>query len=170
MKLRTLLVFVLFLAGNSLLAQTTLKIGHVNVQELVQKHPDTDSIHAIIEKEAGDMEDIYAEMLHEQQEKMETFDAESAGYSDFMKKTKQEELLALSQKIQTFNQTAQQQIRQHNIELLQPVYDDVNNAIKRVAKENKFTYVLDISAGTVAYISPDSQDITARVLDELNKK
>ncbi|WP_340112178.1 OmpH family outer membrane protein [Maribellus mangrovi] len=169
MRLRILLVLMLFFAWNSLFAQSTLKIGHVNVQELVQKHPDTDSIHGVIELEAKDMEDIYTEMLEEQQEKMETFEAESAGYSDFMRKTKQEELLALSQKIQTFNQTAQQQIRQHNIQLLQPVYDEVNSAIKKIAQENKFTYVLDISAGTVAYISPDSEDITARVLEELNK-
>jgi outer membrane protein len=170
MKVRILLVFVLFLAGNSLLAQSTLKIGHVNVQELVQKHPDTDSIYVVIEQEAKDMEDVYSDMLKEQQLKMETFEAESAGYSDFKKKAKQDELLALSQKIQNFNQTAQQQIRQRNIKLLQPVYDEVNAAIKKVAGENKFTYVLDISAGNIAYISPDSEDITARVLEELNRE
>ena len=168
MRIKILLIAMLFIQAVPMFAQTTLKIGHVNVQELVQKHPDTDSIHGVIEREAKDMEDIYGEMLQQQQEKMNAFEAESAGYSDFMKKTKQEELLALSQKIQTFNQTAQQQIRQHNIELLQPVYNEVNEAIKKVAKENKFTYILDVSGGTVAYISPDSEDITTRVLDELN--
>ena len=169
MRIKILLIAMLFFAASPLFAQTTLKIGHVNVQELVQKHPDTDSIHTVIEQEAKDMEDIYAEMQQQQQDKMAAFDAESDGYSDFMRQTKQEELLTLSQKIQTFNQTAQQQIRQHNIQLLQPVYNEVNNAIKKIAKENKFTYILDVSGGTLAYISPDSEDITARVLEELNK-
>jgi outer membrane protein len=171
MKIRILLIVILILSVVGFLqAQTTLKIGHVNVQELVQKHPDTDSIHAVIQQEAKDMEEVFAEMLEEQKTKLDAFEQESAGYSDFVKKTKQEELLALSQKIETFNQTAQQQLRQRNIEMLQPVYDQVNEAIKRVAKENRFTYVLDVSAGVIAYLSPDSEDITARVLEEIQKQ
>lgn len=168
MKTRILLMSVFLLCGASVLrAQTTLKIAHVNVQELVQKHPDTDSIHAVIQQEAKDMEDVYGEMLEEQETKMNAFEQENAGYSDFVRKTKQQELLELSQKIETFNQTANQQIRQRNIELLQPVYNDVNEAIKKVAKENRYTYVLDVSAGAIAYLSPDSEDITARVLEVL---
>lgn len=172
MKIRILLLFfvTLFCTCISVNAQLTLKIGHVNIQELVQKHPDTDSIHAVVEQEAKDMGDVFADMQKQQQEKMEAFEAENDGYSDFMRQAKQQELLELSQKIERFNQTAQQQIRNRNIELLQPVYNEVNEAIKTVAKENKFTYILDISAGSVAYISPDSEDITARVLELLNSK
>ncbi len=171
MKIRILLIVVSIICGfGAARAQSTLKIGHVNVQELVQKHPDTDSIHSVLQQEAKDMEEVYGEMLEEQEAKLNTFEQESAGYSDFVKKTKQDELLALSQKIETFNQTAQQQLRQRNIAMLQPVYDEVNEAIKKVAKENRFTYVLDVSAGVIAYLSPDSQDITARVLEEIQKK
>ncbi len=171
MKIRILLIGVFLLCGISLLsAQTTLKIAHVNVQELVQKHPDTDSIHAVLQQEAKDMEDVYGEMLDEQKTKLDAFEQESAGYSDFVRKTKQQELLELSQKIETFNQTAQQQLRQRNITMLQPVYNDVNDAIKKVAKENQYTYVLDVSAGVIAYLSPDSEDITARVLEMLQEK
>lgn len=171
MKIRVLLIGIfLFFWISAINAQTTLKIGHVNVQELVQKHPATDSIHGVIEQEAKDMEEVFAEMLEEQETKLNQFEAENEGYSDFVRKTKQDELLELSQKIETFNQTAQQQLRQRNIELLQPVYDEVNEAIKSISSENKFTYVLDISAGVVAYLSPDSQDITARVLERIQDK
>lgn len=166
MKIRVILIGMFLFCGIDLInAQTTLKIGHVNVQELVQKHPATDSIQAVIEQEAKDMEEVFAEMLEEQETKLNQFEAENEGYSDFVRKTKQDELLELSQKIETFNQTAQQQLRQRNINLLQPVYDEVNEAIKSISSENNFTYVLDISSGVVAYLSPDSQDITARVLE-----
>jgi len=171
MKIRILLIIMfVFFASSYLRAQPGLKIGHVNVQELVQKHPDTDSIHAVLQQEAKDMEDVYGEMLEEQETKMNAFEQENAGYSDFVRKTKQQELLELSQKIETFNQTANQQIRQRNIEMLQPVYNDVNEAIKKVAKENRYTYVLDVSAGVIAYLSPDSEDITARVLEVLQEQ
>lgn len=171
MQLRILVLFSVLLGVNlSLKSQPVLKIGHVNIQELVENHPDTDSIHAVLEQEAKDMEDVYAGMLEERQQKLDAFEAESAGYSEFVKKTKQDELLQLSRKIEAFNQNADQQLRQRNMALLQPVYNEINAAIKEVSSENDFTYVLDISSGTVAYISPDSEDITARVLDKLRSK
>lgn len=151
-------------------AQNPLKIGHVNVQELVQTHPDIDSIHAVLEQETKDMQEVYADMVQEQQTKMDTFEKESAGYSEIMKKTKQEELLALSQKVQNYNQTAQQRIRQRNMELIQPIYQEVNQAISDVAKENGFTYILDESSGNIAFISDDAEDITPKVKEKLGIK
>ena len=151
-------------------AQNPLKIGHVNVQELVQTHPDIDSIHAVLEQETKDMQEVYADMVQEQQTKMYTFEKESAGYSEIMKKTKQEELLALSQKVQNYNQTAQQRIRQRNMELIQPIYQEVNQAISDVAKENGFTYILDESSGNIAFISDDAEDITPKVKEKLGIK
>lgn len=170
MKIRFLLVFPIILLTVSVLqAQTTLKVAHVNVQELVQTHPLLDSIQGVLDQEAKDMEQIYADMLEEQQTKMDVFEKESAGYSELMKKTKQEELLALAQKIQNYNQTAQQTLRQRNMELIQPVYQNVSAAINDVAKENKITYVLDVSTGTVAYMAPDAQDITELVRQKFQK-
>ncbi|MFV0269163.1 MAG: OmpH family outer membrane protein [Draconibacterium sp.] len=170
MKIRFLLVFPIILLTVSVLqAQTALKVAHVNVQELVQTHPLLDSIQGVLDQEAKDMEQIYADMLEEQQTKMDVFEKENAGYSELMKKTKQEELLALAQKIQNYNQTAQQTLRQRNMELIQPVYQNVSAAINEVAKENKITYVLDVSTGAVAYMAPDTQDITELVRQKFQK-
>ena len=171
MKIKILLVlFSFFLLGMGVsVAQTTQKIGHVNVQELVQSHPALDSLQAILEQETKDMEEVYADMLEDQQAKMDVFDKESAGYSEVMKKAKQDELLQLSQKIQNYNQTAQQQLRQRNMQLIQPIYENVTEAIKAVSKEKGLTYVLDISNGMVAYIAPDAIDITPLVKERLEK-
>lgn len=170
MTIRILLIALfLFFGLNAAQAQTTLKIGHVNVQELVQTHPDVDSIHAVLEQETKDMEEVYAGMLQEQQTKMDAFEKESATYSEVMKKAKQQELLELSQKIQNYNQNAQQQIRQRNMQLIQPVYQQVTAAINDVSKEKGLTYVLDVSAGNVAYVSSDATDITPLVKKRLEK-
>ena len=171
MKTKILSIFISILVfslqGN---AQKPLKIGHVNTQELVQTHPDIDSIHAVLEQEQKDMQEVYNDMLQEQQTKMDAFEKESAGYSEIMKKSKQEELLALSQKIQNYNQTANQRIRQRNMELIQPIYQEVNQAISDVAKENGFTYILDVSSGNIAFISDDAEDITPKVKEKLGIK
>lgn len=168
MKLKSLLITSLFIfVVCSLSAQNPLKIGHVNVQELVQKHPMMDSIKVTLEKETKEMEEIYTEMLAEHEGKMKVFEAESSGYSDFVKETKQKELMELAQKIQTYNQSAQQQLQQRNMELIQPVYQQINQEVANVAGAQNFSYILDVSTGSVAYISPQSQDITPLVLESI---
>lgn len=171
MKAKTLLLLVLtILVSSTAMAQNAVKIGHVNVQELVQKHPSMDSIKTILENESKDMEEIYTEMLGEHETKLKTFEAESSGYSDFVKQAKQTELIELAQKIQNYNQTAQQHMQKRNTELVQPVYQNINQEISNVAGYGKFSYILDISAGGVAYIAPDSEDITPKVLERLAAK
>lgn len=170
MKLKFLLITLILFSGIlSLKAQSTLKIGHVNVQELVQKHPLVDSIKTIMDAEATEMQKMYDEMLAEHEKKIKAFETESPGYSDFIKTTKQNEIIELAQKVQAYNQSAQQQMQQRNAELIQPVYLEVNQEITNIAGYNKFTYVLDVSNGSVAYISPESEDITPLVLANLLK-
>jgi outer membrane protein len=74
-------------------AQSTLKIGHVNIQEIVQKHPSTDSIRKVLETETKEMENLYNEMLTEHENKLGVFEKEKAGYSDFVRNSKEKELI-----------------------------------------------------------------------------
>lgn len=168
MKIRNLLLTTLVIFSFlGVKAQNPLKIGHVNVQELAQKHPDMDSIRLIVEQETKDLEEVYSEMLGEHESKLKTFEGESDSYSDFIRTTKQNELIELAQKIQAYNQSAQQQLQQRNMELIRPVYEAVNQEITNIAGKNNFTYILDVSNGAVAYISPESEDLTPLVLAEL---
>ena len=168
MKIKFLFAAVLILCGAVVTsAQNSLKIGHVNIQELVQKHPMLDSLQTIIEKESKDMQEIYDEMVAEHEAAIEKFEAESSTYSDFVKQTRQKEILEQSQKIQAYNQTAQQQLQNRNMELIQPIYQEINQEISNIAGAQNFTYVLDVSAGNVAYISPESEDLTPLVLKAL---
>lgn len=171
MKIKFLLsAIVVLVLTTTVNAQQTLKIGHVNIQELVQKHPLMDSIQTIIEQEAKDMQEIYQEMIEEHEAAIEKFEAESDGYSAFVKETRQNEILEQSQKIQTYNQTAQQTLQKRNMELIQPVYKHINQEISNIAGAQNFTYVLDVSAGNVAYISPESEDLTPLVLEAIKGK
>ena len=161
------LIILLSFFTFKLQAQNPLKIGHVNIQELVQKHPYMDSIQAILEKETKDMEDIYAEMLSEHETKLKAFEAESATFSEIKKEARQTEILELAQKIQNYNQTAQQRLQQRNMELIQPIYQEINQEIANIAGYAKFTYVLDVSNGSVAYVDPGSENLTSQVLKKI---
>lgn len=170
MKFKFYLISLFFIISTIATAQQTLKIGHVNVQELAGKHPSMDSIRAVVEQETADMQQIYEEMLAEHENKLKTFEDESAGYSDFIKTTKQNELMELVQKIQNYNQTAQLQLQQRNRDLIRPIYEEINQEIANIAGADNYSYILDVSAGTVAYVSPESKDITLFVLEAIGGK
>lgn len=171
MNLKKTYVFIFFaLIFQFSQAQSNLKIGHVNFQEIVQKHPDADSIRKILETEAKEMEDLYNEMLIEHESKLAEFEKEKSGYSEFVRSSKEKELIQMAQKIQTYNQTAEQQLQKRNMELIKPIYDRINVLIKEISDQNKFTYILDVGNGSVAYVSPDSQNITPLVIEKLTAK
>jgi outer membrane protein len=151
-------------------AQSNLKIGHVNFQEIVQEHPSADSIRNVLETEAQEMENLYNEMIIEHESKLGVFEKEKSGYSDFVKSSKEKELILMTQKIQLYNQTAEQQLQKRNMELTKPIYDQINTLIKEISDQYKFSYILEVGSGAVAYVSPDSQNITPLVIEKLTPK
>ena len=70
-------------------------------------------------------------------------------------------------RMQEFQMTAQQDYQQKEAELFQPIMDEAQNAIEKVAKANGFTYVFDLSAGGLVYFSEESVDILPLVKKEL---
>ena len=59
---------------------------------------------------------------------------------------RQKELESLQQNIQSFRETASQDL-QKNVEMMRPLYDKARTAIEKVASAQGFDYVLDASQG-----------------------
>jgi outer membrane protein len=169
MKKLTLIaiVAVTFLFGSSAYAQGSLKIGHINIQELIKAMPETDSAQTKLQKYSGDLQDQLEEMNVEFNKKYETYLTKRDSLATFIKQQKEEELSGLQQRIQTFQTNAQQEIEKQRGALFQPIYEKAQKAISDVAKENKFTYILDDSSGVVLFKSDDSQDILPLVKKKL---
>ena len=91
-------------------------------------------------------------------------------YSELIRQTKESELQEMNQSIQQFQQTADQNVQKQRTEIFKPVLDKANKAISEVAKENNFTYIFDISAGTVIYHADNSTDILPLVKLKLGLK
>jgi len=158
----------LFLFVGKGISQENLKIGHVNIPEIIQKMPESDSIKTVIENETAEMENMYSEMIEEHEANLKKFDTEKDTYTDFIRTSKESDLMEMAAKIQQFQQNANQQLQKRNMELFQPVYKKINQAIEQVAQKNNFTYILELSSGSIAYHSPNSQNINPLVYEELN--
>jgi outer membrane protein len=64
---------------------------------------------------------------------------------------KKKELEAERQKIAEYEQDMQQQMATKRKELLQPILDRVNKAIAEVSKEQAYTYVIDVTSGSLLF-------------------
>jgi outer membrane protein len=167
----SLLVLTFVLAGSTLMAQTQ-KIGHVNLQELITAMPESDSAQAKLQKTAKEMDSNYQQMQVEFNKKYEEYNKNSKDYNDLVKSTKEAELQDLNKRMQEFQTSAQQKLQELNQKLLKPILDKANKAISDVARENKFTYVLDTppNGGAVVYTGEGAIDLMPMVKKKLGLK
>jgi outer membrane protein len=70
-------------------------------------------------------------------------------------------------RLQNYSQTAQQDLQQQGMMVMQPVMEKARGAIEEVAKEYGLIYVFDISAGNPVYTSEESLDMVPLVKAKL---
>jgi outer membrane protein len=140
-----MLSITLFIAGQSLGAQN-FKFGYINRDELMKAMPEYDSANVKIDKLRKELVGQLASMHDELNNKTTVYNNGSNSFSDVVRKTKEEELKNLNNRIQLFQVKATQQINDKNAELIQPIVAKADKAIKDVAKEQGFTFVFDVGA------------------------
>lgn len=149
---------VLFL-GLFLVSSLTInaqKIGYINSQEILtilpevkQANSDIEVMKAMFQKKGQEMVQSLQTKYQELQKKQQT------GELAPVEIEKQSAALKLEEgQLGEFEQSSQQKIYEKSEELLKPIQDKVNQAIKDVAAENGFLYIFDSSQGLVLYADP----------------
>jgi outer membrane protein len=172
MKQKSTLVLMglFFICSKGFTQESPLKIGHVNYPEIVLEMPEMDSIQNVLNKEAEEMENVYTELIDEHEKNIQKYESEKESYSEFVRNTKEKELIEAAGKIQEFRQSASEQLERRNLELTQPVYSKINEVIKQIARNNAYTYIFDINSGKIIFHSENSIDLNKLVLNELKIK
>lgn len=162
-----LVVITLFLFSGTAVNAQNYKFGHVNSQELLSVMPERDSAQAKIQKYAKDLEGELEIMNVEYRNKLNDYLEKQDILTPLVKQTKEQELNEFQSRIQEFTNNAQQELQQQETQLIQPIIQKAEKAIKDVAKENGFTYIFDLSRGAVIYFSEQSEDILPLVIKKL---
>jgi len=163
---------VITLLGGNIFGQTTLKLGHINSQELFIAMPESDSAQKKLEKAKNLMQTTLEQLQVEFNKKYEDFNklTQDPTASELILKTKEDELRSLQERIQTFQQQAEADLGNQRVALFKPIQDKAVKAVNDVAAENGFTYIFDTAGGALVYTSPESQDILALVKAKLGLK
>jgi outer membrane protein len=137
------------------------KFGHIDLQALIQVMPERAVYEANLNKEAKGLEDQLTSMQTELQNKYKEYVAKRDSLSEIVRTAKETELNDLNQRIQNFQQVAQQQLAQKQNDELKPIVEKAQKAVADVGKEKGLIYIFDVSGelGTVLYHSNESIDV-----------
>lgn len=144
------------------------KFGHVNTTELFQQMPEVNQVKAQMDTIQAQYETQLTLMQEELQKKYQDYQQNEATMPDAIKQMKQQELQEMQGRIQTFYQTAEQDIQKKQQELLAPVHEKMSKAIKAVGERDGYTYIFDSAA--MVYIAQTAVDASPAVRKELGIK
>lgn len=144
-----------------------VKLGHINTQELMSVLPQKLAAEEELKSHAAQLEDFQKSIQDELNTKYEAYLTERETYTELVRATKEKDLQDLSQRLETYNKTAQQDLMQKESELLQPIIEKVKKSIEEVGKENNYLYIFDTANGNLLFMSAQSEDITPLVRKKL---
>jgi len=165
--LRVIVLFVFFIAiSSSTQAQNPIKIGYIDFNTLIAAMPGIDTVKIKLQKYQQSLSDQMDAMGAEFENKYLDYQSKSSGLSDLIKQTKEKELSDLQGRIDAFKSKAQQDFQTKQQELLQPIISKAKDAVKEIAKENKYTYVINSIEDIMLYAEP-TDDIMPLVKKKL---
>ena len=164
--LKILFAAALLLVGTGVSAQNA-KLGYTtDAQAVMSELPEM--------AEANKNLQAFAEELSKQGNALNTefsnlyqdYNKKAATYTDAIRTEKENELNSMRERLEQFQEKAEQDFNEKRAELMQPVFLKLRNAIEAVAKAGGYAYIFDATG--VLYINPAlATDVTAEIKKEL---
>jgi outer membrane protein len=147
--------------------QAQSKIGHINTQDLLEIMPGMTAAQDSLQKFNDAIQEQYVNMTNELQTKFENYQssvqaAKDRAILDIMEK----EIQRLQNNIKEFEESANENLVSKREDLMNPILEKAENAIKEVAKDGNYAYILDSTKGGAVLYSAESSD----VMDLVKKK
>lgn len=144
------------------------KFGHINSDELFNIMPERDTVINQLNALQTELRNALEIMNVEYNNKLNDYNEQQETLSEIVKQTKAEELIQIQQRLTTFQQNADAQMQQSQMELMQPIIERAEKAIKDVGREGGFLYIYDLSRGPIIYFDEKkSEDILPKVKAKL---
>ena len=164
-KLKVLALAVCVIITGSAMAQS--KLGYISMESLVQLMPATTRIDSLLQLYQVDtIQTEYASIVEQYQFKDSVY-RDSLKTPPSVRQQIAKELPGLIYQIQNWQQISQQAMEAKQNQLLSPIYKEVYDAVKAVAKEKGYTHVFNREAFLIA---PDGDDLIIPVAARLKVK
>ncbi len=169
------LLAVLFL-GFATAAQAqqlpALRIGYTDHEVLISNMPQTRTIQEELQAELESGQRILQSMQDDLAGKVDRYQKQQALLSEERRQERQQELISLEEELRNKAAELEQGLVQRELDLMGPIYQQVDTAIQTIAAEKNLDLVLRTQAGPaqpiLLYVNEDRiTDITLEVAREL---
>jgi len=162
--LKSLVIAAILFIGTQVSAQ--VKVAHVDLQALMTSMPDMKTAQDQMKKIQETYDKDFKTMASEYQTKLQKYEQEATTAGDALNETRSKEMQDMGARIQKFQQDAQKELGQKEMDLIKPIMEKAQAAIKKVAKAKGITYVLDATTGSGVIVA-DGEDLLPAVKKEL---
>lgn len=160
-KLMVLIAFALTTLGVS----AQVKLGHIDTQKLISTMPEVLNVQKELQKRQDEVEKELTNMQEQYRNKFLEYNQTAKTLSDVVRTSKEQELQDMQQRIMRFQETAVEDLKKSQEEMMSPIITKTMDAIKAVGKENGFTYIYDMAA--LLYAADNSEDVMPLVKKKL---
>ncbi len=128
-----------------------LKYGYISADKVLAEMPEIEMANKELEGYVKEINDYINSKNEEYKKKLADFQQNEKTFSELIKKDRQDELNKLSENIKQFQIEAQSNINKKKQDLYQSAIAKLKDAIRSVAKENGYRFVIDNSNGQLLY-------------------
>jgi len=143
------------------------KWGHINSNDIVKAMPEFKQMTEAVDKRKKDAQLKVQQMYDSYQLKAKELNQYGPSMMQAIREERAKELDSLKNGIQTYEQTESGRIQEFQDKLLKPLNDKYLKILKVVAKENGYTYIFDLSSGSIVYHPDNTGDVSELVKKKL---
>lgn len=167
---KILLAVALMLPFFGAQAQTSVKIGLIDTQAVLQALPDTQEAQKKVGDASKKYEDEYAKLGEEMKRLYDELNNMKPDELPAIKERKTREFQDYQMKVQNFEQSAAQDLQRMQQELLAPIFQKIKDAVESVGKEGGFGLIQDYNPQQTLYYGAPVVDVTPQVKAKLGIK
>ena len=156
--LKKIALLLLLILPMSVFAQ---KFAYFKSESIIPVMPEFAKAQKDIEVQRNQYEEEIKRYQEEFNKKFAAFQQEQKTLPQNILERRQKELQELSDKVIQFQQDAQQQLQKIYADMMTPIYEKMEKAVKTVGKAGSYTMVFDLNRTDIPYIDEaQTKDIT----------
>lgn len=163
--------FIVLLFCVSLTAVAQVKIGYMSIQDVLSELPERQQIEQQLNNLISEKQQELEQRAANFQNAVAQYQEDQASLSEQQRQAREEKLADMEDSLSEYQQSIQAEIQQRRAELLQPIYNRIDEAIADIAEDMDLDFVLNASTNmgdNIIYFSSQQQlDITSKVADQL---
>tara|TARA_B100001175_G_scaffold120315_1_gene102383 strand:+ start:487 stop:1221 length:735 start_codon:yes stop_codon:yes gene_type:complete len=164
--------FILLTITNITYSQKGVKIGYIDTEYILQNLPEFNQVSSRLEEKAQDWKEEIDKRSREIDQKKESLNSERILLTKEMIEEIEEEITIDLEELSEYQQKRfgpRGDLIIQKKQLIQPIQDQIFNAIREIAKNKKYDFIFDKSADIVMLYSDKRYDISDQILRTISR-